>query len=485
MSDEIKAPEAPESPWWQTGLFLAVATVMLIKAPYLAASIAFLGLLIFIHELGHFMVARWQGMRVEMFSLGFGPALVKVTRGGTTYQVAAIPLGGFVKPAGEEPKTDEDVANAKPDEFMGRPWWSRLLVLLAGPTMNLLFPILALFLVYSLVGRQDPWGPPMVTAVFPDTGAIEAGMKPGDLVIRINGLQVSSTTALAGLVDKESRRSLDLPLAVDLLRGGKPLSLAVKTRLNKDAAKYLMGVQVQPSPPPFSTTVRSAGVLTPAEKAGLRKGDVVLSVDGQAVRDGFTFGRQFADAKSDPVPIVVSRGAEALTLMAARKQPVPDAFDPELVGLLGLEFEPVAGVSAVRRERLSPVAAFNAALGDSFATAATIVLGLREFVRGKLSARDSLGGPVAILRMASQEAERGWEYLLGLMLQISLTLGLMNLLPIPLLDGGTILYCVIEGMRGKPLRLKTQTILQNIGITLIGTVFVFTLVNDLLRWTGH
>ena len=483
MSEETQAP--PQSPWWQTGAFLAVATVLLIKAPYTAAAIAFLGLVVFVHEGGHFLVSRWQGMRVEMFSLGFGPALISFKRGGTIYQVAAIPLGGFVKPAGEDPKTDEDIANAKPDEFMGRPWWSRSLVLLAGPLMNFIFPVVALTLVYATVGRLDPWGPPMVEAVMADSGAAQAGLKPGDLVIRINGLQVGSTSALVSLVDAQSRLALDQPLSVDLLRADKPQTLKVLTRLNKDAGKYLMGVQVRPSPPPFSTTVRSAGVLTPAEKAGFKPGDVVLSVDGQPLKDGFSFGRQFADAKSDPVPMAVRRGGQSLTLSAARKQPVPDAFDPELVGLLGLEFEPANGLSADRHERLSPLTAAKVALIDTLSSATAIVLGLKEFVRGKLSARDTLGGPVAILRMASQEAERGWEDLLNLMLSISLTLGLMNLLPIPLLDGGTIVYCIIEGVRGKPLRLKTQVVLQNIGLALIGSLFLFTLVNDLLRWAGH
>lgn len=484
MSEENPSPPA-ESPWWQTGFFLAVATVLAVKAPYSAAAVGMLGLLVFIHELGHFLVARSQGMRVEMFSLGFGPALVKFKRGGTIYQVAAIPLGGFVKPAGEDPKTDEDVANAKPDEFMGRPWWSRGLVLLAGPVMNLIFPVLALTLVYATVGRVDPWGPPMVEAVMGGSGAAQAGLKPGDLIIRVDGLQVLSTPALAGLVDAQSRQDQGKALKVDLLRGTQALHLAVQTHLNPAAGKYLMGVEVRPSPPPFSTTVRSAAVLTPAEKAGFKPGDVVLSVDGRPLKDGFSFGRQFADAKSDPVPMVVSRSGRTLTLLAPRKQPVPDAFDPELVGLLGLEFQPAIGTSGDRRERLALVPAAKAAAWDTVETGWAIVLGLESFVRGKLSARDSLGGPVAILRMASQEAKRGWEALLDLMCQLSLTLGLMNLLPVPLLDGGTIVYCLIEGVRGVPLRLKTQVVLQNIGLALIGSLFLFTLVNDLMRWAGH
>lgn len=479
-------PEAAEaSPWWQTLLFLAVAAVVVIRAPYAAAGIGFLGLLIFIHELGHYLVARWQGLRIELFSLGFGPPLLKVKRGETTYQIAAIPLGGMLKPAGEDPQSDEDVANAKPDEFMGRPWWSRGLVALAGPAMNLIFPVAALFVVYATLGRLDPWGPPMVEAVFADSGAAQAGLKPGDLVIRVDGLQVNGTRQLAGLVDQQSRQHLDKPVHVDLLRDQKPLALDVLTRLNKDAGKYLMGVSVRSSPPPFSTTVLGADVLTPAEKAGFRPGDEVLSVDGQPLRDGFSFGRLFARSAHDPVTVRVRRAGKELDLSAAKKQPVPDGFDPELVGLLGLEFTPAAGQGGPHRERLGLGESLEAASADTLASAAGIVLGLREFIRGKLSARDSLGGPVAILRLASQEAERGWESLLNLMCSISLTLGLMNLLPIPILDGGTILYCLIEGARRRPMKLRTMVALQNVGFALIGTLFAFTLVNDLLRWMGR
>lgn len=474
------------SPWWQTALFVVAAAVLVLRKPDLALALAFLGVVIFVHELGHFAVARWQGMRVETFSLGFGPPLIKIERGGTVYQIAAVPLGGFVKPAGENPETDEQIAAAKPDEFMGKPWWSRGLVLLAGPAMNLIFPVLALFLVYATVGRSYPWGPPQVSAVVKDSGAGQAGMQPGDLIIKVNGQQVNNTRLLATLVDKLSRQDLDKPLNVDVLRGQAPVQLKVSTRLNKDMGKFLMGVQVQPSAPPFSTRVRLAGVLTPAEKAGFKKGDVVLSVDGTPLKDGFSFNAVFAKAKSDPVPIAVSRGAELLILSAAKKQPVPEGIDPELLGLLGLEFEPAGPQGkAMQRDQLPLLKAAQAAALDTATAAFGIFLGLKELFSGHMSVRESLGGPVAILRMAAQQAERGWEDLLQLMLNISLTLGIMNLLPIPILDGGTFVFCVIEGIRGKPLRLRTQVLMQNVGLTLLLTLFAFTMVNDLLRWAGH
>jgi regulator of sigma E protease len=473
------------SPWPQTLAFVAATVLLILFRPQTAASIAAFGVVIFVHELGHFLMARWQGMRVESFSLGFGPPLVQFKRGGTTYQIAAVPLGGFVKPAGEDPETDEDILNAKPDEFMGRPWWSRALVLLAGPAMNLIFPVLALFAIYSVIGRSYPWGPPQVMEVMSDSAALQAGIKPGDLVVKVDGQQVSQTSLLANLVDKQSRSHPDKPLDVELLRADKPVQLKVQTRLNKDLGKYLMGVTVQPSAPPFSTTVRSAGVLTPAEKAGFKAGDVVLSVGGQPLKDGFSFSKQFAQAPTDPVIIQVRRGAKTLDLKAAKKQPVPEDFDPELLGLVGLDFEPAGPQSkALQREHLSLSRAALYAYSDTRAAIYLTVTGLAQLVKGKLKLRESLGGPVAILRMAAQQAERGWEDLFQLMLNISLTVGLLNLLPIPLLDGGTFTLCVVEGLRRKPVPLKWQAIFQKVGLALLGSLFLFTFANDLLRWAG-
>jgi regulator of sigma E protease len=484
MNTESPAPASQGQAWLQTAAFIIGVIALARFAPNAASSIAFLSLLIFVHELGHFSVAKWQGMRVEMFSIGFGPPLVKIVRGGTTYQIAAIPLGGYVKPAGENPETDEQIAQAKPDEFMGRPWWSRALVVIAGPIANLIFPVLALFAVYATIGRAYPWGPPQVDAVFDKSGAAEAQLLPGDLVVRLNGQQVTNTRLLAGLVDKISRQDLDKPLTVTLLRGGKSMEKKVRTRLNN--GKYLMGISVRPSMPPFTTTLRGALVLSPAEKAGFKKGDVILDVDGTPLKDGFAFAALFAKAAHDPVPVTVKRGDKTLTLSAPKKQPVPEGFaDPELLGLVGLEFEPATleGMAdlASRRDKLSAGLALRVAYEDVKFSAGAIVLGLRDAVLGRLSAKDSLGGPIAILRMASQEAEKGWERLMQLMCNISLTLGLMNLLPVPMLDGATFLQCLIEGVRGKPLKLKTQAVLQNIGLTLLVTLFAFTMVNDVWR----
>ncbi|MGH7442785.1 MAG: RIP metalloprotease RseP, partial [bacterium] len=444
--------------FWQALVFLGAVVLLIVRAPHLAAALGFLGLVVLVHEFGHFVVARWQGMRVETFSLGFGPPLVKFEWGGTAYQIAPILLGGYMKPAGENPESDEEILNAPPDEFMGRPWWSRALVAMAGPLANFLFPVAALFLLYACAGRLNPQGPPEVQAVFADSGAHAAGLLPGDLVVKINGEQVNGITGLAGMVDRQSRLNPGHPLDVRILRAGKPLELEVRSTLNASAGKYLMGVTVQESPPPFTTTLRAPEVMTPAEKAGFKAGDVVLSVDGHPLSDGYDFSALFAHSAHDPVAVKVRRGSAVLTLFPAKKQPLPSEFDPALVGLLGLDFVPADPADAQRRESLSPGRALEWAGEDTLALGFAVVVSVKALVLGEVSARDSLGGPVAILRMASQQAKRGLDDLVQMMCGISMMLGLMNLLPVPILDGFTLLFCVVEGVRGRPLRLKTQVI---------------------------
>jgi len=472
------------SPWWQAVAFVAAISVLVLRAPNMAAALGLLSLVIISHEFGHFIVALSQGMRVETFSLGFGPPLVKVDIRGTRYQIAPILVGGYMKPAGENPETDEQVAAAKPDEFMGRPWWSRALVALAGPLLNFCFPVLALFIVYSTLGRLDPQGPPLVQAVLASSGAAAAGVLPGDLVVKVNGEQINGITQLSGLVDSLSALDPSKPLQVDLLRAGKPLHLQVQA--SPDASgRYHMGVQVQASPPPFTTRLMAPSVMTPAEKAGFHAGDVVLSVDGVELHDGYAFSALFAKSAHDPVPVVVQRGGRTLTVTAAKKQPLSDEFDPALVGLLGLDFEPADAAQAAARERLGPLHALESAAVDTAALGLMVAVSVKEIFAGHASVRDSLGGPVAILRMASQQAERGWDNLVQLMCSISVMLGLVNLLPIPILDGFTVVLCAVEGLRGRPLRIRTQIAMQNVGLAVIGSIFAFTLVNDLLRWTGR
>jgi regulator of sigma E protease len=480
--DQQAKPKDPNA-LLQTVVFIAVFAAVAVRQPQIATAIVAFATVVFVHELGHFLVAKQQGMRVETFSIGFGPVLAGFRYKGTDFQVAAIPLGGFMKPAGEDPKTDEDVANAKPDEFMGRPWWSRVLVSAAGPAMNFIFPFLVFFLLYATLGRKYPWGPPQVNGINDKSGAMQAGIELGDLVLKVNGVQVTNTRLLAGLVDQQSRLDPKKPLTVTLFRKGQALEKKVTTQLNGKAGRYLMGVQVSPSPPPFTTTVGTVKVLTPAETAGFKKGDVVLSVDGQPLKDAFQFPELFAKAAHDPVPMKVRRGDKELELKAGKKQPVPEGFaPPELIGLVGLEFELAKGTPEAERESLSLGQALRAAWFDTSTGVVVIVAGLRDIVTGKMNVKESLGGPVAIFKMAKQEADKSWEDLVNFMCSISLTLGLMNLMPVPVLDGGAIVWFWLpEAFRRKPVSIKYMGLMQNVGLVMVGGLMLFALSNDLSR----
>jgi regulator of sigma E protease len=442
--------------------------------PWALALLAF-GLLILVHELGHFWVCRLFGVRVEAFSIGFGPKLWGWTSGGTEFKVSALPLGGFVKLAGE--LQEEDGKQYPPDEFMGKPWWVRSLVLLAGPGMNLLAPILALALLYATLGKPVLNGPAQVRQVMEGKPAAAAGFKPGDVILRVEGQEVSAFAQMSDLVSGLAKAHPGQPLAFEVKRDGAGITLTAAPLLDAATGRWLIGVVVDVAEPPASRVVDSVVPGLPAEKAGFAKGDEILSVGGKALKDGADFKALFAASAQDPVAVVVRRSGAQQTLLASRHQPVPEgATKPEEIGLLGLELASDAQVAYLKMGILSgPLQAVAEVLDLAW----TMARGLWDLVTLKVAWRDAVGGPITILRMAHQQAQSGLIRLLDFSSKISVMLCVMNLLPIPMLDGGTLLFCVIEGVRRRRLSLKVQGALQNLGFGLLALIFIGAFYNDI------
>jgi len=441
--------------------------------PWALALLAF-GLLILVHELGHFWVCRLFGVRVEAFSIGFGPKLWGWASGGTEFKVSLLPLGGFVKLAGE--LEEEAGKQYPPDEFMGKPWWVRSLVLLAGPAMNLLAPMLALALLYATLGKPVLNGPAQVRQVMGGKPAAAAGFKPGDVILRVEGQEVSAFAQMSDLVSSLAKAHPGQPLAFEIKRAGAGLTLTAAPLLDAATGRWLIGVVVDVAEPPTSRVVDSVVPGLPAEKAGFAKGDEILSVDGKLLKDGADFKALFAASAHDPVPMGVSRSGQALTLLAGRRQPLPDGAKPEEIGLLGLELASSAQVAYLK------MGAFKGplqAVAEVVDLAWTMARGLWDLVTLKVAWRDAVGGPITILRMAHQQAQSGLIRLLDFSSKISVMLCVMNLLPIPLLDGGTLLFCVIEGLRRRRLSLKVQGALQNLGFGLLALIFIGAFYNDI------
>jgi regulator of sigma E protease len=437
---------------------------------WIVALVAF-GFLIFVHELGHFLVAKLSGIRVEVFSLGFGPMLAGFTAGGTLYKISAFPLGGYVKPAGE----NEEGRTHQPDEFLSKSWWVRALMLAAGPGMNFVFPVLVLFVLYATVGKPFSLGPATVIAVMEGRPAAQAGMKPGDQFENVDGIPVKSYKELPVLVDGQARSHPGKPLRIGLKRDGRPLNLDILP--HPEGPHYRIGVQFGPGMPVLLKTVGRVLVGTPAERAGFQAGDEILSVDGKALADGSAFSPLFADSSQDPVPVEILRNGERRVLRTPRKQPLPPGVaQPELIGLLGLELK---SESNTTYEKMSPWMAAKFSFLENVSLGGAMLEGIWSVLTGQVKVRESVGGPITILRMAHQEAESGPGDFINFIASISIMLCVMNLLPIPVLDGGTLLLCLVEGLRGRPLSMKAQVVLQNIGIALIVSLMLFAFYNDI------
>jgi len=345
------------------------------------ATVVVIGVLIFVHELGHFLVAKLYGIGVEVFSLGFPPRLFHKQVGETDYRISVIPLGGYVKLTGENPN-EEVPPELVPKSFSHRPLGQRFAVVAAGPLFNLVFAVVALSAVFAFTGI--PYFTTEVGGVHPDSPAAEAGLKPGDAILSINGQPVSRWEELSRLI----RHSSDKTLTLQVQRGEDTFPLELEPRTMETTT--IFGEKV---------TARLIGISA-ANTYAIDKVNPY-----EAVMHGFTYtGR------------IVEMTVMSVVKLISRQMPF-----------------------------------------------------------------DTLGGPIMIAKVAGKQAEMGVSYLIHFMAVLSVNLAMLNLLPVPMLDGGHLLFFVIEAVRGKPVPVKHREIAQSIGLMLILLLMFFVFYNDIMR----
>ncbi|MCG6894167.1 MAG: RIP metalloprotease RseP [Desulfobacteraceae bacterium] len=347
----------------------------------IVAFVVVLGVLIFAHELGHFLVARLFGVGVEKFSLGFGPRLVGKTIGITDYRISAVPLGGYVKMVGEEPDADlepEQIAVS----FTHQHVFKRICIVAAGPAFNMLLAVLLFFVLFIATGvyRLEP----VVGTVQEDTPAARAGIRPGDRVLAIDGEPVESWEEMASVISKSGGS----PLSLRLQREGSPLEISVSPDLKK--AKNLFGEEID-------------------------RYLIGISSSGEVVSQKLGFGQALSE-------------------------------------------------SVVQTYRITELT----------------VVSIVKLIQGTLSAK-TLGGPLMIAEMAGQQAERGMASLTFFIALISINLAILNILPIPVLDGGHLLFFFIELVRGKPVSVRVREIAQQAGMAILLFLMIFVFYNDITR----
>jgi regulator of sigma E protease len=425
-----------------------------------------LGVLVFIHELGHFLLARWNGVRVITFSLGFGPKLLKFQRGDTEYCISAIPLGGYVKMAGENP---DDPRTGADDEFMAKSKWQRFQILIAGPAMNILLAVVLLAAVLmrgaEVLAYLDQ--PAVVGLVQPGSPAERAGLLPGDTITKFGTADVRTWEHLEMAVAARPEREVD----VTILRNGREEHLRVRPDLTelttRNNARFEVGtIGVLPD---VSPSIVSFVAGKPAESSGLKVGDTLVAIDGERM----VFAAQVAETISKkpadkPIEFRIRRdGAEQTIAVTPYRE-----GDRSMVGLTPRE--------ATKSFKPTPIEAIGMSVERNIEMAGLILNTLKDLITGEASPKQ-LMGPIGIAQVSGESAQAGWLALLGLMASISLNLGLINLMPIPVLDGGHIFIMAIETISRRDFSLQVKEKMLFVGFVLLMTLMVTVIYNDLMR----
>jgi regulator of sigma E protease len=344
-----------------------------------------LGLLIFVHELGHFLLAKLFRVRVLKFSLGFGPKLFGRVYGDTEYLISAFPLGGYVKMFGENPEEQEVAVDEKAVSFVHKPVWQRFLIVLAGPVFNLLFTLFLFLCIFSVLGEPVSVDTTRIGKVNANSPAERAGLKENDVILR--------------LADRETKKWQDILEGVKK-SNGQTISLLVKR------GEEIVPIEVAP------------------------KIDLVKNVFGEEVEQRYMIGIMKADD--------------------------------------------------LQWERKGLLSAIGSAGQQTWMYISLTAVGLVKIMQQVVPASE-IGGPILIAQIAGEQMRAGWLNLIYFMGLLSVNLGLLNLLPIPILDGGHLAFLTLEGVRRKPLNLKVQIVAQQIGIGLLGTLMIFVFYNDIVR----
>ncbi len=418
-----------------------------------------LGVLIFVHELGHFLVARWHGVRVHTFSLGFGPKILKFRRGDTEYCISAVPLGGYVKLAGE---TVEEARTGAPDEFLSKSKWVRFQVYLAGPIMNILLAIVVLAVVFAQEADIPTYeqAAPVIGQVAPDSPAAAAGLRAGDQVLSVQGRPVATWDQL--MIEILPRPNQALSLTV--LREGQRVELSVTP---DSLGRYQLGdLGVRPILRP---EIRMVTPGDPAERAGFRKGDVILAVGGEQAPTQERVIERIQNSANTPLTFVVERDGAPLTLTV-----VPEGSPgAALIGVMVFSYE-------VEEVDLNFFQALEMSVERNWENAVLIGRTLRGLVTRDTPV-SQLMGPVGIADLSGTAAQAGLLSLLNLMAMISLNLGLLNLMPVPVLDGGHIAILAVEGLARRDLSVRVKERILMAGAAVIVLLMVTVIYNDIAR----
>jgi regulator of sigma E protease len=421
------------------------------------AVVIVLGFLIFIHEAGHFVMAKLFRVKVLVFSLGFGKRIFGFQRGGTDYRVSIVPLGGYVRMAGDTP--EENVAG-NPDEFLSKPKWQRFLILVAGPVMNILVAITFIAGV-AMVGTEQLVTRPVLGEISPGKPAARAGLQPGDRIVSIKGEPVNDFGDLKLLISMNA----GTPLPVVYVRNGQTRSTVLTPE--REESDYgptgMAGIGYY-----YDPIIGRIDPGSPAATSGLKAGDRIVMVNGQAVTNMTALALQATKEPQKAIALEVLRNGQRVRVSLPgwsagvdNGNPLRGVIPPTTI--LKLSLFPALRYSVNENWRMLKFT--GAAIGRIFRSEGSV---------------KELSGPINIARISGEMLRRGLIYFIPLMAMISLQLGIMNLLPIPVLDGGHIMILIVEGIARRDLSLRVKERIQQVGFAALAMLMLVVLYNDIV-----
>ncbi len=440
-----------------------------------------IGLLVAFHEYGHFWVARKLGVKILRFSVGFGRVIWSFQKNAqaTEYVISAVPLGGYVKMLDERegPVEKQDL----PFAFNQQPLLSRVLIVLAGPVFNLLLAVILFWWVFVIgeIGIRPVLGP-----VEPDTLAAQAGFEEGEEIVAVNGKKTPTWTEVLSVILSSAvtgNEGIDVEvLNTDGFNKHKQLSISEDDA--RDPDKLIEKLGLVPWVPPLKPRIGNVLPNESAAKAGLQKGDVIISADGQHIETWSQWVEFVQIRPNKTIDLIVERNDRQLNL-----QITPAAFDSAkgIIGRIGAGVEiPEGMMDSMRVEySLAPVEALGAAFKRTYMYSLATLKVIGSMLIGKASV-ENLSGPISIAQFAGQSASMGFVYFLKFLGSVSVGLAVVNLLPIPVLDGGHLLFYAIEAVKGSPLSEQAQILFQNIGLLILILLMSFAVILDLGRILG-
>ncbi len=437
--------------------------------------------LVFVHELGHYLVARWCGVRVDVFSIGFGPELFGWNaKNGTRWKFSAIPLGGYIKMFGEnalEPDEKGEVRELTPEEkavsFEHKRLSQRAAVVFAGPAANYVFAIVVLAVLFMTFGQS--YTPAVIAAVSPDSAAARAGIEPGDRVISVDGDSLERYEDLAGRVALHP----GTPISIEIERDGETMALtvtpdAVEMMMLDDTIQTIGSLGVGLVPPVVAEVIENSA----AEEAGFRAGDRILQIGDTPIGRFEDLREIVVAAPGKQLEFVILRDGTELAVPVTPKSTEIETDDGKtrFVGRLGV----AATAPPTDIVRHGPTMALWQATKRSWEITEGTLTGLGQIAVGMRDSKE-MGGPIMIAQVSRKIAKRGIVEFIGMMVLFSITLGLINLFPIPVLDGGHLAFYALEAIRGRPLGERAQEYGFKIGLALVLSLMIFVMVNDLLH----